>query len=67
MVEVIFLDRFTIRGLVYAAISALGIGYELLFVQPIRPLLILGYVFVIGIGMIYIFVLRDKRATEDIE
>jgi hypothetical protein len=57
-------DRFTLRGLIYSAISVAGIGYELFFSHPVRPLLIIGYVFVIGIGMIYIFILKDKKYGE---
>lgn len=57
------MDRFTLRGLIYSAIAAFGIGYEVLVSQPVRPFLILGYVFVIGVGMIYIFILKDKKST----
>ncbi len=58
------MDRFTLRGIIFSAISAAGIAYEVLSSHPVRILLILGYVFVIGVGMIYIFVLKDNRASE---
>lgn len=48
-------DKYSIRGMIYAGIALLGIGYELLFSNEIRILLIIGYGIVIFIGIMYIF------------
>ncbi len=52
------LDGFVKRGIIYCTIATLGISYELLFVRPIRPTVIILWTGVIGIGVIVILMLR---------
>ncbi|MDZ7260496.1 MAG: hypothetical protein ONB05_00035 [candidate division KSB1 bacterium] len=54
------MDKFTIRGIIYSGISLLGIGYEVFFSAHIRPLLIILYSFVIVIGLICIFYIKEE-------
>ena len=49
------LDKYSYRGMVYAGIALIGIGYELLFSNEIRPLLIMAYGVVIVFGILYIW------------
>ncbi len=52
-------DKYSLRGLVYATIALLGIGYELLFSYEIRPFLIIMYSLVVGIGCLYIWFIHE--------
>lgn len=54
-------DKYKIRGMIYAGISMLGIGYELLFSKETRVLLILAYAIVIAFGIFYIWYLRPPE------
>lgn len=49
------------RGLVYAGIALLGLGYELLFSSEVRLFLIIMYSIVIGIGGLYVFFLKEDE------
>ncbi len=51
-------DKYSTRGMVYAGIALLGIGYELLFSREIRILLIIAYCFVIAFGIMYIWYIK---------
>lgn len=55
------MDGFTIRGIIYSIISGLGLGYEIIFVHPPRLFLLIMYSFVIGIGLICIFFIKEKK------
>jgi hypothetical protein len=57
-------DNKSKRGLLYSIISCAGIGYELLKAETIRPLLIIGYVFVLICGGYYIFILQDPNENQ---
>ena len=52
-------DTHSKRGLVYAGIAFLGIGYELIFASEVRLFLIIMYGIVIGIGGLYIYFIED--------
>jgi predicted membrane channel-forming protein YqfA (hemolysin III family) len=52
-------DKYSTRGLVYAGIALLGIGYELIFSGEVRPFLIIMYSVVIGIGGLYVFFIEE--------
>ncbi len=54
-------DKFTIRGIVYSAISVLGLGYEFFFSHPPRAFLLIMYSLVIGIGLICIFMIKEQE------
>ncbi len=54
-------NRYTPRGLVFAGLSSLGLGYELFFVQPSRLFLIIMYGIVIAIGVGLIFLVSNKN------
>ncbi len=54
-------DRYTLRGLVFAILSSLGLGYELFFVQTSRFFLIIMYSIVIAIGFGLIFLVKNKN------
>ena len=64
------MDKFTVRGIVYSLFSCLGLGYELLIIQPPRIFLLIMYSIVLGIGMICIFLVKynnkEKRSTKSI-
>ena len=53
------MDKFTIRGLIYIAISLLGLSYEFFFAESIRALPVIAYSFVILIGLYCIFRKKD--------
>ena len=55
------MDRYTLRGLAFAGLSSLGLGYELFFVQPSRPFLIVMYSIVIIISIGLIILVKDKN------
>ena len=52
-------DAHSKRGLVYAGIALLGMGYELIFADEVRLFLIIMYGIVIGIGGLYIYFIED--------
>lgn len=52
-------DKFTSRGVVYAALGFAGLFYELIFRQPPELLILIFYVAIIGIGFISIFFLKE--------
>jgi hypothetical protein len=55
------LDKYSIRGMVYAGIALLGIGYELIFSKEIRILLIIGYGIVVAFGIMYIWYINSNE------
>ena len=55
------MDRYTLRGLVFAGLSSLGLGYELFFVQPSRLFLIVMYSLGIVISVGLIFLVSEKN------
>ena len=48
-----------IRGLVYSFIALMGIGYELLFVEKVRLLLVAMYMMVLIIGIVYFRLIKN--------
>ncbi len=52
------LDKYSIRGMIYAGIALLGILYELIFSKEIRILLIIAYCVVIAFGVMYIWYIK---------
>lgn len=48
------------RGVVYALLSSLGLGYEMFFVYPSRRFLITMYSVVIVIGFCLILFVKDE-------
>ncbi len=55
------MDRYKIRGLVYVALSSLGLGYELFFVSQPRLFLVIMYGIVVMIGMALMFFVRENE------
>ena len=55
------LDGYKKRGLVYIAIGVLLISYELIFVRPLRPTVLILWTGVIGIGFIVILYFREPQ------
>ncbi len=55
------LDKFTVRGIIFIGISVLGLGYEVIFASQTRPLVVIAYICVIGIGLICIFQLKETE------
>lgn len=58
-------DAFTFRGIIYSFLGSLGLGYELFFVQPPRLFLLIMYSFVIGVGLICIFFIKERQEQTD--
>jgi len=54
-------DKCSIRGIVYAGIALLGIGYEIFFSSEARPFLIIMYSLVVGVGGIYILYIKESE------
>jgi len=54
------IDGYVKRGVIYCFASALGIGYELIFVRPIRPTVLILWTGVIGIGFVVFLTLRQE-------
>ena len=52
-------DKNSTKGIIYAVIALLGIGYELIFTSEVRPFLIIMYSIVIGIGGLYVFFIKE--------
>ena len=52
-------DKNTTRGLIYAGIALLGMGYELFFSDEVRSFLIIMYSIVIVIGGIYVLFIEE--------
>jgi len=57
-------DRYTLRGLVFAGLSSLGLGYELFFIQPSRLFLIIMYSLFIVINVGLIFLVSEKNVDD---
>jgi len=57
------MDKFTLRGIIYTVIGLLGIGYEFIFSRSTRPIVVLLYLGIIGIGLICIFLIKEKKST----
>ncbi len=55
------LDKYSIRGMIYAGIAVFGIGYELIFSREARPLLIIGYSIVFAVGIMYIWYIKPYK------
>jgi predicted membrane channel-forming protein YqfA (hemolysin III family) len=53
-------DGYRKRGMIYIAIATAGILYELLFVNPVRPIPILLWLGLIGLSIIIILTLKDS-------
>ncbi len=58
------MDRYTLRGLVFAGLSSLGLGYELFFIQPSRLFLIIMYSLFIVINVGLIFLVSEKNVDD---
>jgi|GEM_PF-901639 len=54
-------DKNSTRGIVYTGLAALGIGYELIFSEEIRVMLIIGYSIVIAFGLLYIWYIKPRE------
>ena len=52
-------DKNTTRGLIYAGIAILGIGFELIFSDEVRSFLIIMYSIVIVVGGIYVLFIEE--------
>jgi len=55
------MDKFTIRGIIYIAISFVGLSYEIFWAHHVRALPVVGYLTVIGIGLYCIFKLKEQK------
>ena len=53
-------DGYKKRGLIYIALALAGIGYEVAFVQLVRPIVLILWLAVIGIGIAVMLTLRDS-------
>jgi hypothetical protein len=54
-------DKYSIRGMVYAGISILGLGYELIFSKEIRVMLFIAYTIVVAFGIMYIWYIKPHE------
>ena len=54
-------DKYSIRGMVYAGISILGISCELIFSKEPRIMLIIAYSIVVVVGMLYIWYIKPHE------
>lgn len=55
------MDKYTLRGTIYSGIGLLGIGYEVIFSKSTRFIVILLYLCIIIIGMICIFLVKERK------
>jgi|GEM_PF-2621318 len=55
------IDGYKKRGMIYISIAVLMLAYEIIFVQPVRPIVLLLWVGVIGIGVIVMVTLREHN------
>lgn len=56
-----FNDGYKRRGTIYIAFGILGIAYELLFREALRPTVLVLWAGIIGIGVIVILFLKDQK------
>ena len=56
-----FKDGFKRRGIIYIVIGILGIAYELLFSKVIRPVVLVLWSGIIGIGVIVMLYFKDRN------
>ncbi len=54
-------DAYRKRGIIYISISLLGMAYELIFVKPIRPTVLILWASVVGIGLIVMITLKGPK------
>jgi hypothetical protein len=55
-------DRYSIRGIICIALGVIGMGYEVFFSMVKEVFLIVMYSIVIGIGVLLLFVVRNKKS-----
>ncbi len=51
--------KFANRGLIYCALSCLGLGYELFFVHPPRVFLVIMYAVALAFSLLYTIKVRE--------
>ncbi len=56
-----FKDGYKRRGIIYSTIGFSGLVYELLFSQIIRPVVVVLWCGIIGIGVIVMLFLKDQK------
>ena len=54
-------DGYKKRGLLYTLIAVIGLGYELLFSGQVRPVVVVLWTGLLGIGLIVAFTIRDQQ------
>jgi len=54
------LNKHKFKGLAYAGLSCLGLGYEIVFVQPPRTFLLIMYSLVAVLALLFIFLIKEQ-------
>jgi hypothetical protein len=54
-------DPYRKRGIVYSAVSLLGMSHEIIFVKPSRPTVLILWICVMGIGVIVLTTLKGPK------
>ncbi len=55
------MDGYHLRGAGYILIGVIGIVVEAVLFKPVRPIVVLLWLAVIGIGIAVIFTLKDEK------
>jgi uncharacterized Rmd1/YagE family protein len=55
------IDKFTLRGIIYAGIAVIGLIVEIFILKKFRTMIMFGYGVVIFWGLIYILKLKEKK------
>lgn len=55
------IDKFTLRGIVYASFAVIGLIVEIFVLKQARTFLLAGYGLIIFIGLVCIIVLSEKK------
>lgn len=54
-------DAFRKRGIIYCSIAIAGILYEVIFVTPVRSIVLILWAGIFGVGLMVIFSLKEIK------
>lgn len=55
------MDKYTVRGIIYAGFALVGLFLEIFILKKFRTFLLFGYGFIIFIGLVCIFKLKENK------
>ncbi|MBN1352057.1 hypothetical protein JXJ21_21840 [candidate division KSB1 bacterium] len=58
------MDKFTIRGIIYSIVAISGFGYEVVFNEKARLIVLGGYSLIFIVGLACILFLKEKNEDD---